>query len=29
MIYRDMVGWWRIEDEYKDFLKRWAKKYDA
>ena len=29
MIYRDVVGWWRIEDEYKDFLKRWAKKYDA
>jgi hypothetical protein len=27
-IYRDMVGWWRIEEEYKDFLKGWAKKYN-
>jgi len=25
MIYRDMVGWWRIKDEYKDFLKRGPK----
>jgi hypothetical protein len=29
MIYRDVVGWWRIEDEYKEFLKSWARKYDA
>ncbi len=29
LIYRDMVGWWRIEEDYKDFLQLWAKKYDA
>jgi len=29
LIYRDMVGWWRIEEDSKDFLKLWAKKYDA
>ncbi len=27
LIYRDMVGWWRIEEEYKSFLKSWARKY--
>lgn len=27
LIYRDMVGWWRIEDEHKTFLKSWARRY--